>query len=388
MQRLQFFTPTKNDFSSLLEYIDHLLKLVQLNATQIDKKMRKSHIEGTEKWRLHLRSVHLTLDSIKLSGIQHHDYEDRNELNEEKRETYPFKQKSIVLTLHYKNGEKQHYAISDFSMICDIVKNVWLLSSTFNKTEFYSKIPDDKVEGFSDEWDEYWSEFNEIEEVIAYYDRVSDIAIMDILKLNIESLKTLAQHEKQLVIADLGAGNGRLAKKIIDLISPHIPIHYLFLEPNKVEFESAQNMLKEYAQSDRCQITWLNIPFEKMQLDVSAHCVISSGGPLNTQIVPTNEAAQQNLLRIRTLLVSDGLLIATGYSGIFINSHRFEKSGFNVLSSSAKVELPDDMSDYLKTETKFNMTYYPFMQRYVCVNQQQVPFELSLDVRREKSFSS
>ncbi len=64
----------------------------------------------------------------------------------------------------------------------------------------------------------------------------------------------------------------------------------------------------------------------------SADIIISSGGPLNVQIV-SHAAAIKNLGMLRRLLKKQGILIATGLSELAIKKKDMEKQHFTIFST-------------------------------------------------------
>lgn len=273
------------------------------------------------------------------------------------------------------------------------------MAHQFGMVEFYNKL-DNEVDAVDDKDDEeYWTVFNDITELMAYYRGINDTVILDKFAAKLPHLKNLAQANGELVICDLGAGNGRLAEKIISNAS--MPVHYIFIEPNKTAIAQAKARLQKYIDSSSCRISWHNVKFDDLDFDVMAHCMISSGGPLNQQIVPSKDAALTNLKKIKTMLATNGILIATGVSRLFINSKHFEQNDFKVHDYAAEVKVPVDFSKvidlpeeaidehgglekynhYLREEVDSHIAFHPFIQCYVCENNSELQMKKTVSLK-------
>jgi len=160
-------------------------------------------------------------------------------------------------------------------------------------------------------------------EVTMYYSKIND----PIMLKAIQSCDFT--QENMPVILDIGAGCGRLAEKILTwLSSNNIVCHYVLIEPTQSELLLAQ---KKFADSPH-QITYVNgLACESTLRDYKglANLIITSGGPLNDQIVDLDTAhSVANLLF--GCLKHEGKLISTGLTYNLLNAKTFKALGFNV----------------------------------------------------------
>ncbi len=199
-----------------------------------------------------------------------------------------------------------------------------------------------------------------------YYDKMNDPVVIDkFLKRALPIAKTL-QPAQPLVIMDIGAGKGRLAGKLMAAaLEKNITIQYIFVEPNARLMDIARAHLQDMMKDKKCQITFLQKTFENIKPAYKAHCIISSGGPLNMQVA-TRVAAVANLKKISGHLHDNGVLIATGHTVVIVKSKHFLGAGLTVLSFGAPCVIPEELNEHkFLNYVKNNGSFFNNSQCYV-----------------------
>lgn len=157
-----------------------------------------------------------------------------------------------------------------------------------------------------------------------------------------------------LIVIDVGGGKGRLAKKLLALAdSKNIRLNYFLVEPDQSQCEEARKNLKSYFHNANSNNVISNVEifegtFEQflssdlgMSLKEKCDVVISSGGPINIQVVSMEEA-KKSMQGIRGLIAPEGVVIAQGKSDLLLKRKDLENNyGFNVIAS-ARREIEED----------------------------------------------
>lgn len=217
----------------------------------------------------------------------------------------------------------------------------------------------------------YWTE-NEIDwdadtRQSHHYEDVSDPMIIAAFT---EHVIGMGQTEKPLIIVDVGAGKGRLAMKLLELAqqsTPPVRLHYFMIEPDRYQVEKANNAISELVKNHGEQFVSRVVifggtlsDFKKSnhfkELQHHVNVVISSGGPLNAQVVSYRDAIK-NLSTMNALLMENGKLIATGLSALLVTRKEFQKHGMNIISAARRTvgDLDGD-----------GMPMIEYQQCYVC----------------------
>jgi len=206
-------------------------------------------------------------------------------------------------------------------------------------------------------WGGNWEDVQYVKE---HYNN-SDLIYLTKFETHILNMK---KKEPPLLIFDIGAGKGRLAEKLISLaLTKGIPLHYLLLEPDESQCKIASERLDElnnkYSEKFHFKTTIINSSIEEFtkselyQSNVGkVDGIISSGGPLNTDIV-SFEAAHENLSTIHNLLCEGGVLLASGLTELLVTKKTFEKYDMNIIN----------MSEKAKTENKTELLQFYVLEK-------------------------
>lgn len=216
------------------------------------------------------------------------------------------------VTIVKQNKEKSHFQVQlnygyleRTDIFCDINQ---LMDAAFNLNYLEEHLTKKERERLktknSKEPLTFWNgQWEEEESVADYYDNTNDPIILNAFKHHI-----IGQFPKKLRLLDVGAGKGRLAKKILKLAKEsNIEIEYLFLEPALSQCETA----KLHLDHDKNSVTFIKHEFIDYSFHEPVDVIISSGGPL-TSVVATFEEAEKHLQRMQEILAPGGLIIATG----------------------------------------------------------------------------
>lgn len=222
----------------------------------------------------------------------------------------------------------------------------------------------------------YWnSDWDKAETVGLYYDTINDPMIFEaFVDSGLPLANKLATNES-FVVLDIGAGKGRLAAKLIPYIKEEgIALHYIFVEPDPLQVAIAKENLSSLI-GEGCQITFIQSTIEDLSLSHKAHCIISSGGPLNAMVVSLEEA-KANIKKCQELLLSDGVIIAAGHTPVQVKGKHFEQQGLEMVSYAKSSFIPKKYSSnsYLQ-ESKAKCSFFGYYQCYVA----QKPAELQND---------
>lgn len=202
-----------------------------------------------------------------------------------------------------------------------------------------------------------------------HYESISDPMLVKVFKKNIFSL---ANGKKELTIVDAGGGKGRLASKLLKAAQEAAPpyrVIYILIEPDKYQCKIAQKNLaelkKNYGSKFVSSFKVINSTMEDFAKSSDftrkyknrVDGIVSSGGPLNAQVV-SFEAALHNLKIMQNLLKPGGQLVATGLSPVMLTKKIFQREGFTVHQTSA---VPENYNPEIMRNK--------FLQCYVCEKQ-------------------
>ena len=303
--------------------------------------------------RIHIGNYHAELSTIKINHFPE---------NKGIFESLPH----FAITLTNKKGDQEYYFIKDKELI-QLITELTTHADKMNLVEYSllkSKIKEEAKNTYPlKAWDTGWED---PETHGLYYDKINDPLV---LEQYINRALPLSQEEKTqyLTVLDIGAGKGRLAYKIIDeTLTKAIPIHYILVEPSQHQLNIARIKLEEFSTNPNCKITFVNSTLEDLTINEKAHCIVSTGGPLNMNVV-TRDAAIANVKRMQQLLLPKGILIATGQTALLVKGKHFEQAGLNVLSYAAPCVIPKELenNEFMK-KSKIAGGFFDHFQRYVC----------------------
>lgn len=301
---------------------------------------------------IHIENHHSTIQSIKLNEFM------------EPRTSTP--QPKLVITLMTKQAERMEYYIKD-SEIVKFANELRTVAAELNLAEFVMpkfKIKEtDKRIAPLKAWETGWEVPNAHG---LWYNIVNDPMILDQFQSRVLPLASDLNKDQMLVVLDAGAGKGRLAHKIIsETLQNNIPIHYIVLEPTE-QIILAQEKLKELSRDKRCKITFVKSTLLDFEAQEKAHCVISSGGPIDADIV-SRQTALSHVKKIEDSLLPGGIFIATGQTGILVKAKHFNKAGLKVLSYATPCVTPKgyENHEFIKMATHV-AGFFGHYQRYVC----------------------
>lgn len=242
-----------------------------------------------------------------------------------------------------------------------VVKDDSQLSVPNLITEFLKECPTDRLEVVvpktlrmhsqplpSGQWAEMYHDNDGA--VTKYYQNVNDpILIPEVEK----ALKERHFREKPLIL-ELGGGRGRVAEQILALsLIKKLGCQYVLVEPCADEIHIAKKLLHESCHKlgienmvDIITIHAKASPKVLSNFYGKADLVISSGGPLNDQIVSLEEASQTAEQAFRCLVPS-GRLLSVGLTFNLLSKKDYERYGFEVTNMSSRVT-SDDFFDLNK----------------------------------------
>ena len=185
-----------------------------------------------------------------------------------------------------------------------------------------------------------WDEVTDHKE---HYVNVSDPIFIE--KLN--QILSARNNNKPLVIIDIGGGKGRLAAELIMAADKlGVNVEYILVEPDNSQCLAASKTLHTLSSEQKHKIKIKKYTFEKYmeeygkKMQNQADIVISSGGPLNAQVVSHKDAVN-NLRDMATLLAPGGKLLATGLSPLLVTKKDFKSNGLRVVSATHKSSATD-----------------------------------------------
>ncbi len=197
--------------------------------------------------------------------------------------------------------------------------------------------------------DYYWSNLGpwakESANEDSYINTIDPIMIDTFKKMIIEK-----RPQTVFTVIDAGGGKGRLAKKFIEAAEEMgVTLNYALIEPDQSQCEEAQKVFAEMgsdAKVFRASLDQFRSSPDFENYKNSADFVISSGGPLNLQVVSRDDAIA-NLDILRELLNEDGCIIAAGKSKLALKKKEMEKQHFDVLQTHVKEENGEDRDNLL-----------------------------------------
>ena len=171
--------------------------------------------------------------------------------------------------------------------------------------------------------------------VTRYYSEVNDPLLLKSVS------KALRFQPEVPVILDVGGGRGRVAKQVLQL--PTIQAtgcHYILLEPSSSEIRVARKALRQLVEESKSsiQITYINDIASTEVLDgfqEKVNLIISSGGPLNEQIVELGEA-KTIANDLSACLAENGILISSGLTYNLLNRKDLESLGLRVSNTTVR----------------------------------------------------
>ncbi len=365
--------PTVEKLKSLLSLIEgqiteiksqekNAMAPLKIQAYKINHSEKKSfHQQGRlrETMIIHLQDYHALLSAIKINNFS------QSEEQIGKGALSP-----AVLTFIFKSGERSYYISCDN----ELTNNIFLLKNealTLNAVEFsISKSLVTRVNSLVKPLD-FWSKtaWDDPEGGGLYYDRINDPLIIEAFVHEVLAHVQQFSEFEPFRVVDLGAGKGRLALKIIGLLHElNIPYEYTLLEPNTNQIGLARTLIEKIYGKVNPHVIYLNTKMDRLDMANQAHCIISSGGPLNINIVSRAEALT-NIQKINTMLLPDGVVIATGFTPLIIKAKHF--SDFRSISYAVSCEdaVPADVKNDLfirmiaRDTSAFS--YCTHFQRYV-----------------------
>jgi len=254
---------------------------------------------------------------------------------------------NCCLTFVNKSNRKDHYLLKD-SAAKEILEELNQIANYLPANCIEHRAHKDKRQTTSVLDKEFWSvtgpwskvEDNEKE----YNETIDPITINEFIR----TIKDL--RKKHYSVIDVGGGKGRLANKLIAAAEElGIKLDYILIEPDASQSKVAEanNLnvinatLSEFKNSDLYQ-----------QLMGKIDIIISSGGPLNIQVV-SHLIAVDSLKAIKDLLNDDGRIIATGRTQLAMSRKEMEKYGFTFFVTSHRIPfVPQEQEvSYLTNDT-------------------------------------
>lgn len=149
-----------------------------------------------------------------------------------------------------------------------------------------------------------------------------------------------------LNVIDIGAGKGRLAEKLITVAQNNkFPLNYILLEPDakqcKIANEKMDLLKDRYGENLLCKIIIINSTIEDFvgselcnEYNGRIDVVISSGGPLNIEVVSFGDA-HKNISTIENLLSPHGVVLASGLTSLLVSKKSLQNK-FTIHNMSEK----------------------------------------------------
>ena len=297
---------------------------------------------------IHTHEYHPELSALKINTFDPHYLEDAE-------------QPRWSLVLVFNDGKRHHYFTHDKELMAliqavkDIALPLNMLEFTMAKGHVLSYQKNLGICG-PDYWEGPW---DLPLEAGLYYDRINDPLVVEAFTSEVLAFSPELKEGDVLRIAEVGAGKGRLAEKLIKLMENlSIPYHYTFIEPSTSQLRIAERALTRYRQN----IHFINTSMDKLGIENKMHCVISSGGPLNNEVVTRAEAIP-NARTLQQMLLPTGTLIATGHTVILVKAKHFPD--LTCLSYSAPCVVPTDIQGYPYIRHTAQRTFFNNLQRYV-----------------------
>ena len=336
------------------------------------KKVVDSHIQP-QTLSISLKDYHPTLQTLKIQAFY----------SAESRRVKKLPEWSLVLVFKDKEKERECYFLQDqelsswITALKDVAFKLNLEELTLSKGYIEYMEPYTRLIPLPT-WDMEW---DNPQHVGLYYDKISDLQIMDAFSSEVLAIASALKEGDVLNIIDIGAGKGRLAYKLIQLMDNlGIPYHYTFVEPRVSQIERARHALGAHLKN----IRFVNTTLETLVIDEKAHCVISSGGPLCVDIV-TRAQAISNAKKMHDMLFPGGVLIAVGQTALLVKTKHFK---LDILSCSVPCVVPTDIKDnaHIKQSSTVG-TFFGHFQRYV-LKKTEMTTEDELAVGSDKNIAA
>ncbi len=247
-----------------------------------------------------------------------------------------FGKATCILDFTSKQGESAYYLIKERTAD-DILSSLKSLVDSLPNNCVEIRLPKKRRKNTSALDISFWS----TREGTWFTKEVQDSYRCEIDPITIEGFEKvlITRQNSELIVFDVGGGNGRVAKKIIEVATNScMKINYILIEPNELQSLEAKTLLETFGQQATVICTTLD-DFQKLpeyqeylgKVDV----VISSGGPLNVEVASYKNAID-NIQIINNLLKDDGHLIATGRTHLAIKQKEMKRYGFSILSTHVK----------------------------------------------------
>lgn len=287
--------------------------------------------------------------------------------NKEFKPNLPKVEVTLVFKKIKHQAESEKYFIRDAGLakllieLCDLALMLDLVEYKILKCGLVSVEKETGIVPIQD-WSGAWDAAGVKDSQFPYYHEINDPKIIH--KFNTQVLlKVKLKETEPLIVLDVGGGKGRLAFKLIsEALQKNIFIHYIFVEPNLHQLRAAKALLNNHFNEEKLKLTFLPSTLEDLLLNDKAHCIISSGGPLNLQVV-SRSSALKNIEIIKNLLLPGGIFIGTGFTAFLVNSKHFKNAGMTPLSYTMAMSEEEKRSLKLKYKKKHH-----FFQCYVAKN--------------------
>ena len=270
----------------------------------------------------------------------------------------------FVITMINKNNERRQFFIKD-KKIVNLINNIKDLSIELGIAEY--TITKYNIENLNKEvypifaWDFNWDDHNTYG---LWYNKVNDPMLIECFQQTVMPILKKSE-DGAVTILDVGGGKGRLAKKLIEeVVKFNISVNYILLEPSN-QIEIARKNLKALEDNEKCKISFIKSLLKDIDKGIKAHCVISSGGPLNINVV-SREQALSHLNIIKKTLLPQGVLIATGQTPLVVKAKHFNKVGLDVISYITPSITPPGYEQNNFIRKAEICGFFGNYQRYVC----------------------
>lgn len=344
----------------LLKWIDQLAALISDEEKQ-DPRLTKVSLEqfksidiGDKGFAIHYLEQHSTFSCIKLNGDTLSGY---------------------YLTLSYKYKREKEIYLCDSSLINELIS---LMRETQRGVENYTLKRTIKSIPLAPAavWDmPNWESMpigpsaNRLAPFTAgtLYDRYTDPVVIKHFKHHAQEIQKSLQAGELLRILDIGAGTGRLAKKILRVAKElNIPVNYIFAEPSRQQIDRVMQSIQVSELPAGSKIQYVAKTFESVIIKTKVHIAFSSGGPFNLQLA-TRDQAIRNLEKLQSHLVDNGICILVGTTATAIKSKHITAQQFKILDYSTKHEYPTGVVPTL-AEKQAELAFMAFgrINSYVC----------------------
>lgn len=279
-----------------------------------------------------------------------------------------------LIKLKLKNGDEHYILIRhDRKTALQLINRIKVYLKP-NEIEYFlrKEIRHMVTKVSSNFWERNW----ESEGAHDFYEKTGDVDIIEKFYKVSEFFRSTG-NSSEICVLDVGGGKGRLAKKILDNLKQRgIRAKYYLIEPSVSQCRTAKMKLSELQLFHDIIIINSTLENNFMHLP-KMHCIISSGGPLNAQVVSHAEA-EHNAKIMFLLLREDGVVIANGASRFLLTSKNFRRIGFDIEVSVAgsKADGYDSKSLYILKKPRHRSEPHSLPERKI--TEQVVPKNLLL----------